>query len=397
VPQGIRAAYDKEPVMQKNSTVSVSGSPVFVGLDVHKAFIQVAVHDPCVREVAEWREAHTDAGVSRLVKVLQREFTGRPVQICYEAGPTGYELSRHLNAEDGMICSIIAPSLIPRKPGERVKTDRRDARKLAELLGAGLLTEVHEPSPEDEARRELSRARGAAQDDVKRAKQRLGKFLLRQSRRYPGKSPWTQKHLAWLEQQRFELKHLQTTFDALLRALTQCLDRVRELEDALEEAAQDEAVVTQVALLKCFKGVQTITAMGVITELYDFERFESPRALMAFLGMTPSEHSTGGRAKRGGITKAGNSRLRKLLVEAAWNYTRSNRTGVRLRKRREGQPGWAIDHAEKAQKRLNARYWALVHKGKNPNKALMAVARELAGFIWVVLAEHNARVQEVHG
>lgn len=382
--------------MQKNSTTNVGRESVFVGLDVHKSFIQVAVHDPQVGKFAEWREGHSEAGISRLIRGLQREFAGRPVQVCYEAGPTGYDLSRRLNSESGMICSVIAPSLIPRKPGERVKTDKRDARKLAELLGAGLLTEVHEPSPEDEARRELSRARSAAQDDVKRAKQRLGKFLLRQSVRYPGKSPWTKKHLAWLEQQRFELKHLQTTFDGLLRALIQSQDRVRELNEALEEAAQEEAVAAQVSLLKCFKGIETVTAMAVVTELYDFERFESPRALMAFLGMTPSEYSTGGRANRGGITKAGNSRLRKLLVEAAWNYTRSNRTGVRLRRRRADQPGWGIDHAEKAQKRLHSRYWTLVGKGKHPNKALMAVARELAGFIWVALAEQQQRAQEAH-
>lgn len=384
--------------MQENSRVThVSGKPVFVGLDVHKAFIQVAVHDPKTTEMVEWREPHTDNGVQRLVWQLRKGGGDGPIELCYEAGPTGYALARRLNSEDGMRCVVIAPSLIPRKPGERVKTDRRDARKLAQLHRAGLLTEVHEPTPEDEARRELCRARSAAQDDVKRAKQRLGKFLLRQSCRYPGKSPWTKKHLEWLERQRFELKQLQTTFDALLRALTQCLDRVRELDEALEEAAQEAPVAEQVALLKCFKGVQTTTAMGIVTELYNFERFESPRALMAFLGMTPSEYSTGGRAKRGGITKAGNSRLRKLLVEAAWNYTRSNKTGVKLRSRREGQPGWAIDVAEEAQARLHRRFWRLVAKGKHQNKALMAIARELAGFIWVVLAEQHAGPQEVHG
>jgi transposase len=383
--------------MQQNSTVSTGSSDVFVGLDVHKAFIQVAVLDSRTGEISEWREAHTDAGVARLVRVLQREFPQRSIRLCYEAGPTGYHLSRRLNAVNGFSCSVIAPSLIPRKPGERIKTDRRDARKLVELLRAGLLTEVHEPTPEDEARRELCRARSAAQDDVKRAKQRLGKFLLRQSRRYPGKTPWTNKHLEWLERQQFELAHLQTTFDALLRALSQAQERVDELDDALEKAAQEKTVAKQVALHECFKGVQTTTAMGVVTELYNFERFDSPRALMAFLGMTPSEYSTGGRANRGGITKAGNSRLRKLLVEAAWNYTRSNKTGTRLRKRREGQPGWAIDHAEKAQQRLYSRYWTLVAKGKHPNKALMAVARELVGFIWVVLAEHNVCVQEGRG
>jgi transposase len=371
---------------------------VFVGLDVHKSFIQVAARAGGRVEFQEWRLPHTDQDVRRLIQQLRNGFGASTFLLCYEAGPTGYALSRRLSAEEGMHCSVIAPSLIPRKPGERVKTDRRDARKLAELLSAGLLTEVLPPSPEDEARREVCRARGAAQDDVKRAKQRLGKLLLRQSVRYPGKTPWTKKHLEWLERQHFEQKHLQTTFDAYLRALTQCLDRVRELDDALTEAAQDGAVAEQVALLKCFKGVQTTTAMGIVTELYNFERFESPQALMAFLGMTPSEHSTGGRANRGGITKAGNSRLRKLLVEAAWNHTRSNKAGVRLRERRKGQPGWAVDNAEKAQTRLHARYWRLVARGKHSNKAVMAIARELVGFIWVALAEQNvAKLQEACG
>lgn len=366
----------------------------FVGLDVHKRFIQVAA---LVRgEVLEWRTPNTPPKVSGLVRKLRR-LCGGPIQACYEAGPTGYGLARRLNSEDGVTCMVVAPALIPRKAGERVKTDRRDAKKLAEYLRADLLTEVQAPTPEDEARREISRARDAAKTDEKKARQRLSKFLLRHGRRYTqGKKAWTKMYMVWLDGQRFDIPHLQTAFDSLLRAVTQASDRLRELDRALEVAARDEAVKTQVELLKCFKGVQTTTAMGIVTELYSFERFASPKELMSFIGMTPSEHTTGGpdKAKRGGITKSGNGRLRRLLIEAAWNYTKSNKAGYRVRTRREGQPGWAIDIAEKAQARLARRYWYLVGKGKSPNVAAVAVARELIGFIWVMLAMHTHRAEE---
>ena len=365
----------------------------FVGLDVHKNFIQVAVLQSEEAPAMEWRVPNTEPKVRGLLKKLRR-VCGGSVEACYEAGPTGYALYRTLNSGQGIRCRVIAPSLIPRKAGERVKTDRRDAKKLAEYLSAGLLTEVQPPSLEDEARRELCRARSTAKDDQKKAKQRLSKFLLRQGRVFRGgKVPWTKKHMIWLEQQRFENAHLQLAFDSLMRALTQTKDRVRELDAAIEVAAQDEAVREPVALLKCFKGIQTTTAMSIVTELYSFERFRSPRSLMAFLGMTPSEHSSGGQVSKGAITTAGNSRLRKLLTEAAWNYTRTNKTGYALRRRREGQPGWAIDVAEKAQSRLNRRYRALLWRGKHHNKAVTAIARELAGFIWVVLARHLAMAQ----
>ncbi len=352
---------------------------------------------PGQQQPLEWRVPNTEAKVSGLIRKLRGLWSGQ-VLLCYEAGPTGYVLQRRLNAVEGFRCRMIAPSLIPRKPGERVKTDRRDARKLAELLRAGLLTEVAAPSPEDEARRELCRARGSAKQDEKRAKQRLSKFLLRHGRTFTGgKVLWTDKHLAWLDRQRFVHAHLKLAFDSLVRALGQARDRVRELEAAIEVAAQQEPVKVPVALLRCFKGIDTTTAMGIVTELHGFERFHSPRALMSYLGMTPSEHSSGGSSSKGGITKSGNSRLRRLFTEAAWNYTRSCTTGRALRRRRAGQPGWAIDVADKAQSRLHRRYWRLTRSGKHQNKAVMAIARELVGFVWVVLAKHSAELQGVHG
>lgn len=377
----------------------MSESISYVGLDVHKRFIQVALLNTETFELTEWSTPNTPAKVQALIRKLKRLCPGR-VDLCYEAGPTGYGLCRVLNKENGFNCVVIAPSLIPMKPGERVKTDRRDAKKLAEYLRARLLTEVQPPTLDDEARRELCRARTAAKEDEKKAKQRLGKFLLRQGRSYTaGKKAWTKMYRVWLDRQRFDNANLQTVFDALLRTLDQASDRLRELEEAVEAASQEDAVRVPVELLKCFKGFQTTMAMGVVTELYSFERFVAPKNLMAFVGMVPSEHSTGGpdKKRRGSVTKAGNSRLRRLFVEAAWNYTKSNKAGYRVRTRREGQPGWAIDVASNAQTRLTKRYWTLVGKGKSPNVAVMAIARELVGFIWVVLAKHaQSQQQEAH-
>lgn len=373
----------------------MSESISFVGLDVHKKFIQVAMLRPGDVEPVTWRVPHTAPKVDGLVRRLRQACEGQ-IELCYEAGPTGYALCRRLEREEGFRCSVIAPSLIPRKPGERVKTDRRDAKKLAHYLKAGLLTEVQPPSPEDEARRELVRARTAAKEDEQRAKHRLSKFLLRQGRTYSGGTTlWTKTYMLWIERQKFGPRHLQTTFDVLLRALCQVQDRIRELDQAVSSAAQDEAVRHPVAFLRCFKGIDTTAAMALVTELYSFERFNSPRSLMAFVGLTPSEHSSAGEPNRGGITKAGNSRLRRLATEVAWHFTRTNKTGRALRTRREGQPGWVVDVAERAQHRLYRRYWALVRRGKHPNKAVTAIAREFLGFVWVVLAK-NRVLQEAH-
>lgn len=360
----------------------------YVGLDVHKAFIQVAVLSPRSMEWLEWREDNTPKGTQRLVKKLLKQ--GDNLECCYEAGPTGFGLARKLNDVDGLHCRVIAPSLIPRKPGERIKTDRRDARKLAHLLLAGLLTEVTPPSEAEEARRELCRARSAAMKDLVRAKHRVSKFLLRHDRIYTlGRTLWTKMHLKWVEGQRFDSPLMQLTFDSLFRAVVQAQGRVAELDEAIERVAREPEVAAPVGVLMCFKGVATTTAMSLFSELYRIERFDSPRRLMSFIGLTPSEHSTGGRANRGGITKAGNGRVRKLLIEAAWNYSRTNRSGRLVRMRREGQPGWAVDLAEKAQDRLHRRYWKLVNGGKSPHKAVVAVARELAGFIWAALVHHK--------
>ena len=260
------------------------------------------------------------------------------------------------------------------------------------------MTEVHEPSPEQEALRELTRARSAAKEDEKRAKHQVSKFLLRQDRRFgPGKRAWTEHHRRWLQGQRFEEPLLQATFDARLRTLEHATERLRELEALLESTSTSrEGVREPVALLKCFKGIQTTAAMVLVSELFDIERFSSAPKLMSYLGLTASEHSSGGRHRRGAITKAGNGRLRKLLTEISWTCTRSANTSLAIRKRREGQPAWAVDLAEKAQRRMYRRYRRLVEKGKHKNVAVIAIAREFVGFIWAMLTHHRLLLEDSH-
>jgi len=368
----------------------------FVGLDVHKVFIQAAVLLPDREAPLELRVPNEPSKVGSFIRKLERLCPDR-VELCYEAGPCGYQLSRRLNGVERFDCIVIAPSLIPRKPGDRIKTDRRDARKLAEYLRSGLLTEVRPPSPADEARRDLCRWRGAAKEDLKAAKHRLSKFLLRQDRHFQGsKTNWTRTHFKWLRMQRFDDGHAQFVFDGMLAAVDSLAQRVGLIEQRIEDAAQEAPVREAVAVLQCFKGIRLVTAMSLVSELYSFERFATPRGLMAFLGMTPSEHSSSGEARRGGITKAGNGRLRKLMVESAQNCVRSSHTGREVKARREGQPPWAVGIAEKAQRRLYARFVRLTRTGKPHNKAIVAVARELVGFVWAMLAEQHARSTEVH-
>lgn len=363
----------------------------FVGLDVHKAFIQVAVLRRHETAPLVWRIPNEPAKVSGLVRKLRRSCPG-PLELCYEAGPCGFGLARQLNAMDGLRCVVIAPSLIPRKPGERIKTDRRDAIKLASLHRAGLLTDVQPPSPGQEALRDLSRRRASIRDDLKSAKQQLGKFLLRNQRTFTGtKQNWTTAHFSWLQVQRFEEPTHQFVFDDMLDTVQELKSRLGRVEQHMQDVSQEEPLKAPVALLQCFKGFKLVSAMSVATELYCFERFQSPRGLMAFVGLVPSEHSSGGQAKRGGITKSGNGRLRMLLIEAAQNCVRSSRTGIPLRKRRQGQPQWAVQIAERAQRRLFARYRRLTMRGKHHNTAVTAVARELLGFIWAMLTEHRLR------
>ena len=355
-----------------------------VGLDVHKDSIQVAMYLPGRAEPVEWSQGHTSKTLARLVRRLRKEAPG-PVVCCYEAGPCGYAPQRVL-LEAGVSCQVVAPGLIPVKPGERLKTDRRDAQKLGRLLRSGDLTEVHPPTCEDEAIRDLCRAREDAKEDRDRARHRLQKFLLRRGLVYGiGRRAWTQPHRQWLRSLRLEWPAAQTTFEDYLQTVELAEERLKSLGSKLQEVAQQAPYAEAVEKLRCFRGIDTLTALTLVAELHGFLRFTSPRGLMAYLGMTPSEHSSAGKRRRGSITKTGNCHVRRVLIEAAWHYRHRPLVSRKLAERRDGQPGWAIAVADRAQRRLYRKYWGLLNRGKASNKTVTAVARELVGFVWAVL------------
>jgi transposase len=361
----------------------------FVGMDAHKVSITLAVLLPEQVKPVEWQVANEKAAVRRMVRKVQRLAAGGEVRFCYEAGPCGYALQRWIR-EAGAECVVVAPSLIPRKPGDRIKTDRRDARKLAELFRAGLLTEVHSPTPEDEAVRDLCRAREDAHEDLVRCRHRLSKMLLRRGWAWTGgKKAWGRGHRLWLRSLRLEHSADQVVLEDYLQAIEQLEQRLRGLEQHIETASQMPAYVEAVGALRCFRGIDTLTAMGLVAELHDFMRFDSPRGLMAFLGLVPSEFSSADSQRRGHITKAGNRHARRLLIEAAWHYRhRPNPLG--LKHRRQGQPLAVVSLADKAMYRLNRRFNRMLASGKPASKTVVAVARELAGFIWAALHRNAA-------
>jgi len=358
-----------------------------IGLDAHKVTIHAAILLPGAEKAFEESVANTSDGVRRFVRRLKKRAPGEVV-CCYEAGPLGYALQRTLIAL-GLRCIVVAPSLIPVKPGARIKTDRRDARKLAELLRGGLLTEVHAPTAEQEAVRDLCRAREAAKEDQKRVRHRLSKLLLRRGIRYTaGRKAWTRAHQEWLRGRRLDHPADQAILDDQLLALEQVEGRLAALDDKIGAWAQEPPYAEPVGWLRCFRGIDTLTALSIVAELHDWRRFDSPRHLMAYLGMVPSEHSSGGQERRGALTKAGNRRLRRLVIEAAWHYRHRPAVGYKLQKRREGQPARVIAVADRAQQRLHRRYRRLSERGKPHNKVVVAVGRELVGFVWAALAPH---------
>lgn len=360
----------------------------YVGMDVHKESVSVAMLRPGERDAIEWKVRNTAADVRKLARRLKRE-GGPQVETCYEAGPCGYGLQRQLQGLS-VPCVVVAPSLIPTKPGDRVKTDRRDARKLARYLRDGSLTEVRPPTTAEEAVRDLCRAREDAREDLMRSRHRLSKMLLRRGFRYPGKSTWGTAHRRWLRSICFEHEAERVVFGDYLFAIEQLEERLKALDAALEVQAQQEPYRERVGWLLCFRGIKIVTAMTILTELHGFERFTSARKLMAYLGLVPGESSSGDRVRRGGITKTGNRHARRILVECAWHYRTKPAVRDDIRRRRVGQPAWAISIADTAQQRLHRRYWCLVLGGrKSPHKAVTAVARELAGFIWAVLQRPN--------
>jgi len=356
----------------------------YVGMDVHKKSIAIALLPGTGGPPVEWQEPNELRAVQRLARRLKRE-AGEAVTCCYEAGPTGYALLRQLTAL-GVRCQVIAPSLIPMKPGTRIKTDKRDARKLAELLRAGMLTEVHPPSESDEALRDLCRCRDDVRDDLLRARHRTSKFLLRRHCVFSGtKHHWGTRHMKWLSELRFDDGASQATFDSYLLALQQNEERLERMDVRLAEFGAQEPYREPVAWLRCFRGIDTVTAVSIVAELHDFRRFRSARSLMAYLGLVPSEHSSGESERRGSITKSGNRHVRRLLVEAAWHNRHRPGISLPLRRRRESQPDRVLAIADRAQARLSQRYVRMSARGKPNPKTVVAMARELVGYLWATL------------
>jgi transposase len=352
---------------------------LYVGCDVHKESITVAYAMGTGEVELLGKTGTTQADIDRLCKRLQSK--ARHIRIVYEAGPCGYGLYRQL-IQKGFDCMVCAPSLIPKKPGERVKTDRRDAVKLVRSLRAGDLSAVYVPSVEDEAFRDLARAWVRAKDDLKRARQQLKAFLLAHGVRYTGRADWGPAHRRWISQYSFDSAWQQLAFEECRRTIEDRLAQCARLEVALREAVVGWRFYPAVLGLQTMRGVQFTTAVGMLAELGDLSRFVHPRQLMAWLGVTPSEHSSGEKRRQGSITKNGNSYARKLLVEASWSYQHPARVSPEIQRRHEGIPKPIVDRAWDAQVRLCLRYRRLVARGKQKNIAVVAVARELAGFIW---------------
>ena len=354
----------------------------YVGIDAHKKDLFVAMLIGSQMSPTTWQLPNEPNAVRRLVRKLERETAG-PVQAFYEAGPCGYALQRQLTT--GRVnCAVVAPALIPRKPGERIKTNRRDARKLVELGRAGLLTVVRPPTAAEEAVRDLCRARDDAREDLQRCRHRLGKLLLRRGLHYPGRN-WTRAHRRWVDSLEWTQAAERAVVDDYLLAIDHTEARLLELDARLAEIAQREPYRTPVGWLRCFRGIDTLSAMLILAELHDFRRFASARALMAYLGLVPGEDSSGEKHRRGRITRTGNALVRRVLVETAWHYQHRPGIGVALTRRRKGQPGRVIAIADKAQQRLCRRFRKLAAEHKPAPKIAVAIARELAGFLWAAL------------
>jgi transposase len=364
----------------------------YVAMDTHKKEHKVALHYPGQEEIVNLTVRNSSYEISKMVRKIIRKASGE-VQFCYEAGVCGFDLKRRIEAL-GSKCIVIAPSLTPIKPGERIKTDKRDAIKLLAMFKSGLLTEVYAPDPQQEAARELTRLRQTARENLMRVHHQLLKFLTRHGYIYTDGNHWTGKHLRWLRSLEFEEPLLREVFDNYFTQMQQSMQRLASLDKQVVQLADSEPYKEVVGLLRCFHGIDTLTAITIITEIFDFGRFSNPRELMSYLGLTPSESSSGEKQKKGSITKTGNKRVRRLLLEVSWHYRHTYNISKELRQRREGQPQWAIDIADRAGQRLRKRYWYLINRGKIPCKAATAVARELAGFIWSVFREYELRNME---
>jgi transposase len=364
----------------------------FIGLDVHAETIAVAVAEPQGEVRALGVIPNRPESIRRLVNKLG---PAEKLRMCYEAGPTGYVVYWQLTAL-GVACEVVAPTLVPTKAGDRVKTDRRDAMKLARTYRAGDLTAVWVPDAAHEALRDLVRAREAAKKDQLRARHRLGKFLLRQGRRPPAAmKAWTQKHLTWVKTVHFEHAAQEATLLDYLHEVEHQADRIARLERAIDDAVKTapERMRAVIEALQALRGIAQVSAVTIVTEVGELSRFMKPRQLMGYSGAVASEDSTGERTRRGGITKTGNAHLRRVVIEAAWAYRWRPAVGAALRKRQARLSPEVKAIAWKAQHRLHARYRHLSMKGKCKQEVVTAVGRELLGFIWAIGVNVEAHEQ----
>jgi len=361
-------------------------SEAYVAFDTSKLRNAVAIAEAGrageIRFVGEIE--NSDVATAKLVKKLSVKY--QRLTFCYEAGPTGFGLYRQIRGL-GHDCIVVAPSLIPKKPGDRVKTNRRDALSLVKLLRAGELTAVWVPDERHEAMRDLSRARGAAVEDLRSKRQQVSAFLLRQGLHYLGKKTWTKTHMRWLAGQKLEHPEQRIAFEEMLLAVRQAQERIERLEQAIRAAVPDWSLAEVVTALMAMRGIDLVSATTFLAEIGDLSRFQTPRELMAYLGLVPSEASTGDTISRGPITKAGNHRARRMLVECAWSYRHPPRVGKKKQEKVAAAPRAVREIAWKAQCRLSTRYRALSRKGKLATVVVTAVARELAGFIWAISRE----------
>jgi transposase len=359
---------------------------LYVGLDVHKESISVAyaLEDRSSEVVFLGPIGTSHHDIDKMIRRLQSKATN--LVFAYEAGPCGYVLYRYLTKK-ALTCLVVAPSLIPKKPGDRVKTDRRDALLLARLLRSGDLKSVYVPTIEDEAIRDLSRAREDVISDLKASKSRLKAFLLRQDIRYAGKADWNNAHLRYLARVVCPTPAQQIVFQEYLTAACEHMERINRIDAELTDHVKTWRLFPVVEALQALRGVQQTVAVTMVTEVGDLTRFDNPRQLMDYLGLVPSEHTTGDKRRQGAITKAGNNHARRALVEGAWAYRYPAKVSPSIRKRVEKVPKPIQDIAWKAQVRLCKRYRHLTGRGKNSNVAVVAVARELAGFMWAIARE----------
>lgn len=361
----------------------------FAGFDVSKETIAVATADRDKEPESRRTIMHDEPSVRRLVKELTKGICPSQLKVVYEAGPTGFGLYRLL-VSMGVTCEVVAPSLVPQRAGDRVKTDRKDALKLARAARSDDLTAVRVPTELEESFRDLVRARETSVKELRRARHRLQKLLLRRDVRPPPKvKAWTASYQAWIKRIHFDDPMLQSVLEDMRAEVDHQQDRVARFEKLIEASVGrlDEVMRETIVALQALRGVKLLTAATIAIEMGSAARFQSAPELMSYAGITPSEYSSGATQSRGRITKTGNAHLRRIIGEAAWSYARTARPGAEIRKRRAAAPPEVRTIAEKAEKRLNARFLTLVFKGKHRNKAATAITRELLGFIWAIGVE----------